>query len=68
MSRQREARGSFDGASEGEAGKGGAAEVEMGSVGSMRYLISLMGGQMCGIFVWEGWKLVGGVGKGALER
>ena len=46
MSRQREARGSFDGAGEGESSKGGAAEVEVGSVGSMRYLISLIDGQM----------------------
>ena len=46
MSRQREARGSFDGAGEGEASEGSAAEVEVGSVGSMRYLISLIDGQM----------------------
>ena len=46
MSRQREARGSLDGACEGEASEGGAAEVKVGSVGSMRYLISLMNGQM----------------------
>ena len=43
MSRQREARGSFESAGEGEAGEGGAAEVEVGSVGSMRYLISFDG-------------------------
>ena len=46
MSRQREARGSFDGASEGESSEGGTAEVEVGSVGSMRYLISLIDCQM----------------------
>ena len=46
MSRQREARGSFDGTGEGESSEGGAAEVEVGSVGSMRYLISLIDGQM----------------------
>ena len=46
MSRQREARGSFDGAGEGESSERGAAEVEVGSVGSMRYLISLIDGQM----------------------
>lgn len=68
MSRQREARGSFDGTGEGEAGEGGAAEVEMGSVGSMRYLISFDEWSDGGIFVWEGWKLVVGLGKGALER
>ena len=46
MSRQREARGSFDGAGEGEWSEGGTTEVEVGSVGSMRYLISLIDGQM----------------------
>ena len=58
MSCQREARGSLDGAGEGESGKGGAAEVEVRSVESTRYLVSfvvrccwfsfLMGfGEMC---------------------
>ena len=46
MSRQREARGSFDGAGEGESSEGGTAEVEVGSVGSMRYLVSFIDGQM----------------------
>lgn len=46
MLRQREARGSFDGTGKGETSEGGAAEVEVGSVGSMRYLISLIDGQM----------------------
>ena len=46
MSRQREARRSFDGAGEGESSEGSTAEVEVGSVGSMRYLVSLIDCQM----------------------
>ena len=40
MSCQRESRGSFDGAGEGEVSEGGAAEVEVCSAGRMRYLVS----------------------------
>ena len=42
MSRQRVARRSFDGTGEGESSEGGAAEVEMRSVESMRYLVSVV--------------------------
>jgi len=61
MSRQREARGSFDGTCEGESGEGGAAEVEVRSVGSIRYLVSAVV-RLCWRFRF-GWETLGHGGR-----
>lgn len=53
MSRQRVARRSFDGTGEGESSEGGAAEVEMRSVESMRYLVSVVV-RCWWLYFWKG--------------